>query len=194
MNVLAKIECYEDIESSVRKEVKPLVQVGADVVVRWARQDLDFDDDDAEYSEEDLGINVYIGEHKIGRIPDWCFSKAVSIIDSGCVVSANIVGNWKEKITIEFSLLSKLDLSEIPKPTANKSVGIYKISVSNHSFYIGQSNNINERIKKHFMELSVGCHHNRHLQSEWNNSGIHAFNVVHPLIFSLLILLKQCGF
>ena len=42
--------------------------------------------------------------------------------------------------------------------------GIYSIiNIVNNKRYIGQSINIEERVKRHFRELRKGIHHNHHL-------------------------------
>lgn len=50
--------------------------------------------------------------------------------------------------------------------------GIYKITNKiNNKVYIGQSNNIKERIKVHKSSLRGGYHHNSYLQRSWNKYG-----------------------
>ena len=50
--------------------------------------------------------------------------------------------------------------------------GVYKITnIITNKFYIGSSNNIQERIKTHFKELKNNRHPNKHLQSSYNKYG-----------------------
>lgn len=54
--------------------------------------------------------------------------------------------------------------------------GIYCIENKiNKKQYIGQSIDINKRIKRHFSELRKGSHHNRHLQFSFNKYGENNF-------------------
>lgn len=51
-------------------------------------------------------------------------------------------------------------------------IGIYSITNKiNNKKYIGQSINIEERIKRHFRDLKSGCHHSKHLQNAFNKYG-----------------------
>ena len=55
--------------------------------------------------------------------------------------------------------------------------GIYKISdTNNNKFYIGSSNNIEYRIKKHFELLKRGKHHSIFLQRAYNKNGGNNFS------------------
>ena len=50
--------------------------------------------------------------------------------------------------------------------------GVYKITnIITNKFYIGSSNNIQERIKTHFRGLKNNRHPNKHLQSSYNKYG-----------------------
>ena len=54
--------------------------------------------------------------------------------------------------------------------------GIYCIeNVTNHKTYIGSSNNIYQRLLKHFALLRHNKHQNPHLQSAWNKYGEDSF-------------------
>ena len=54
--------------------------------------------------------------------------------------------------------------------------GIYKITNTiNEHVYIGQAENIEERIQRHINALMGGYHVNKHLQSAWNKYGINKF-------------------
>lgn len=54
--------------------------------------------------------------------------------------------------------------------------GIYKITnIANNRVYIGQSINVNERLKNHKQALKGGYHENLYLQNSWNKYGIENF-------------------
>lgn len=53
---------------------------------------------------------------------------------------------------------------ESPKLRDGARPGIYAISAANQ-YYIGQSSHINKRLHQHWVELVLGTHHNRQLQS-----------------------------
>ncbi len=61
--------------------------------------------------------------------------------------------------------------------------GIYKINnIITGDFYIGSSDNVQSRFKKHIQTLSVNRHRNAHLQNAWNKYGQDAFE------FTILLL------
>lgn len=63
--------------------------------------------------------------------------------------------------------------------------GIYAIiNLINGKLYIGQSNNIQKRIRNHLILLRNGNHYNGHLQSAWNKYGEDNFDYV---------VLKECS-
>lgn len=63
-------------------------------------------------------------------------------------------------------------------------IGIYAIkNIENGKMYIGQSTNLSHRKSSHFYDLKAGKHHNRLLQSEYNEN---------PQAFKFEILCK-CG-
>jgi group I intron endonuclease len=55
--------------------------------------------------------------------------------------------------------------------------GIYKITnTANHKIYVGQSMDIEERIKSHFYALRANRHTNKELQKDFNQFGEQAFS------------------
>lgn len=55
-------------------------------------------------------------------------------------------------------------------------IGLYKIiNKINSKFYIGSSDDIERRFKRHLLDLSKNKHDNQHLQSAWNKYGSEAF-------------------
>lgn len=59
-----------------------------------------------------------------------------------------------------------------------KTQGIYKITnLINNKCYIGQSRNIESRIKKHFSNLEKNIHHSQHLQEDFNKYGKENFSI-----------------
>lgn len=58
-----------------------------------------------------------------------------------------------------------------------KTQGIYKITnLINDKCYIGQSRNIEARIKKHFSDLEKNIHHSQYLQEDFNKYGKENFS------------------
>ncbi len=59
----------------------------------------------------------------------------------------------------------------------NNDGGVYAITnnITNHC-YIGSSIDYHSRIAVHILELSYDCHHNKHLQKDWNQYGEKAFS------------------
>ena len=59
-----------------------------------------------------------------------------------------------------------------------KTQGIYKITdLINNKCYIGQSRNIESRIKKHFSNLEKNIHHSKYLQEDFNKYGKENFSI-----------------
>ena len=57
--------------------------------------------------------------------------------------------------------------------------GIYKITNNRTGeSYIGQTNNLNRRKQEHFTELSLGSHHNKGMQTDYNNGDRFTFTVL----------------
>lgn len=59
-----------------------------------------------------------------------------------------------------------------------KTQGIYKITnLINNKCYVGQSRNIESRIKKHFSDLEKNIHHSQYLQEDFNKYGKENFSI-----------------
>lgn len=57
--------------------------------------------------------------------------------------------------------------------------GIYKIiNTANQKFYVGSSVNLSRRKARHFRELAINKHPNKHLQAAWDKYGAAAFEFV----------------
>ena len=57
--------------------------------------------------------------------------------------------------------------------------GIYKITNNRTGeSYIGQTNNLNRRKNEHFTDLALGSHHNRGMQTDYNNGDRFTFTVL----------------
>lgn len=60
--------------------------------------------------------------------------------------------------------------------SSKKKCGIYKITNTiNGKVYIGQSVNLNKRMKSHLAYLKANKHHNNYLQNSFNKYGVEAF-------------------
>lgn len=55
-------------------------------------------------------------------------------------------------------------------------IGIYRIyNIVNDKSYIGKAVRLQYRINRHFKELSLGNHYNKHLQASYNKYGVDCF-------------------
>lgn len=63
--------------------------------------------------------------------------------------------------------------------TNERWMGIYKvINRVNGKYYVGSSNHIHRRKRRHRSELRLGCHYNDHLQKAWNKYGEANFDFI----------------
>ncbi len=81
-------------------------------------------------------------------------------------------------IHLKVELESELPIPPPPKPARGRQAGIYRISVCGDKWiYIGQSVDINNRIAKHWNDLSFSSHANCNLQEKWDKLGHSSFAV-----------------
>lgn len=72
--------------------------------------------------------------------------------------------------------------------------GIYRIiNKLNNKFYIGSSQNIEDRIKEHFLLLRKNKHHSKHLQKAFNKDGENnfIFEILEEVQDDLLLIREQ---
>lgn len=73
-----------------------------------------------------------------------------------------------------------------------KRSGIYKIvNLVNQKYYVGSTENFDNRKQRHFRYLRAGTHINDHLQSAWNKYGESNFEFVEVELVPRLKLLEQ---
>ena len=76
--------------------------------------------------------------------------------------------------SIPLKIVIEQETQSIPPPKfgPTKSIGIYKISIKNFDeIYIGQSRDINQRIKSHWRDLDHSVHSNPQMRRLWNQVG-----------------------
>lgn len=84
---------------------------------------------------------------------------------------------FQEKIDAQ--LRTRNNAYKNPNKQRNGTSGIYKITNNRTGeTYIGQSKNIEKRIKSHENELRQGTHHNRGMQADWRRGDTFTFKVL----------------
>jgi group I intron endonuclease len=148
------------MDFGVLPEVRDLIKPNQDVEVRFIEDD--------EYTTYVL----FLLNEKIGEVQSWNFEKLDSLINANNINSTKIICAHKNEISVCFEIIKKIDDIGTPKLANGDSAGIYKISINNGAcLYIGQSQNINRRIKKHWESLNAGDHHNVSLQGYFQTYG-----------------------
>ena len=56
--------------------------------------------------------------------------------------------------------------------------GIYELTFSDNSKYIGQSVNVEKRLNRHLTDLSKDCHHNKKVQKKYHELGLPLVNIL----------------
>lgn len=117
-------------------------------------------------------IAVSICDEKVGHINKDAAAIIAPLMDSGEEFKV-VVGKFSKQ-SIGLQIISMEEYTSASPPTLlnGNSAGIYAINCG-LSIYIGQSNNINIRLKSHWQSLSAGTHANKHMQKYWNEHGSH---------------------
>lgn len=101
------------------------------------------------------------------------------LLDKGAKVSVGAIAKGPTvRTSVPLKIVLEQNFQAIPPPklAAGKVIGIYLIEIEHCSeVYIGQSRDINERIKSHWRELNHGVHSNPELRRLWERYGGHTF-------------------
>lgn len=124
----------------------------------------------------------------LGHISKELAPKYAALIDSGKIIEASIASIDGNDTRIDISVRvvyeqsdellaekhsSRLWRSASVLPTE---IGVYAIrNIESGRRYIGSSNNIKDRVHSHIRELSLGCHANHVLQSDFSRLGLNHF-------------------
>jgi len=120
-------------------------------------------------------IAVYISGTIAGHIDKRSAAVIGPILDGGArwrvgpVLSANAASS---SIPLKIVLEQETQSIHPPKLSSEKATGIYLISIRGFDeVYVGQSRDINERIKSHWRELNHGVHSNPMMRRLWQEKG-----------------------
>jgi hypothetical protein len=132
--------------------------------------------DNEEYDSYEL--EVYHNGSKIGFIDDYWAD-----INIGYAIELDVIKQCKlyERFPkfIKIKLLLEARLSEDIYSNLETLPGIYGIvDKESGRIYVGQTSNIRNRIKDHFINLSLGFHHNTNLQELYLENKESAFDIV----------------
>lgn len=128
-------------------------------------------------------VAVLLNGRKIGFIRSE-HAKVLSPAMSSGLSNITITINTPQEISagvksfsVTIILQSKTDMPvHAPKVVTGVGIGIYRIRLTpSMKTYIGQTNNLNARLARHWKDLSLGVHANKHLQLHWNLSGPQGF-------------------
>lgn len=114
-------------------------------------------------------IAVRIGGRMAGYVDRASAAILAPILDAGrsCTVGALTVSNPTAS-AIPLAITLSGASARPPAPALPESAGIYEIVTGAGSErYVGQARHINERLKRHWDDLSLGIHANPLLQSRW---------------------------
>ncbi len=134
--------------------VKDYLKSNQEVEVRYVEDD------------ENSTFMLFLLGEKIGEVQLWNFEKLESLLIANTIELSQIDSVNKNDILVRFRIVKEITDSEIPKLDNGSGAGIYKILINEgHYVYVGQTGNINNRIKTHWTSLNAGDHHNARLQS-----------------------------
>jgi hypothetical protein len=129
-------------------------------------------------------VAVLISGHRIGHLDQGSAKAIFPLLTSGANYQVRVdcaaIRAASER-TIPLEVVLTIDLQEeinAPRPVSGRGAGLYCIKVEGASgIYIGQANDVNKRVSKHWKDLTLGSHANSRLQEVWNRLGPHAFAV-----------------
>jgi hypothetical protein len=123
-------------------------------------------------------LEVYHNGSKIGFIDEyWADINIGYAIDLGVIKQCNLYEKFPKFIKIKLLLEAKLNEDSYGNLEALP--GIYGIvDKESGRIYVGQTSNIRNRIKDHFINLSIGFHHNTNLQELYLETKESAFEIV----------------
>lgn len=124
----------------------------------------------------------------LGHISRGLAPKYATLINSGTITEASIINIDKNGAYINIDVRVVYEQSDHQLKEKHSSrlwmsaselleePGVYAIrNVESSRQYIGSSNNIKDRVRSHIRDLSLGCHANHALQSDFSNLGLDYF-------------------
>ena len=117
-------------------------------------------------------VAVFLSGHKVGHIDRESATRVSPLLQKGVTFQIEVGTISSQTIKIRLTHeMADLEVSS-PKLSLQNASGIYKISISAGQYvYIGQSNAVNSRLKKHWTDLAAHAHANKHLQAHWADVG-----------------------
>lgn len=117
-------------------------------------------------------VKVLLKGHMVGYIDTKSAVRVSAILETGVKYQIKFREQYKSSIGMDFIFEFNDKLIKYPELAIEKQIGIYKISFKNDAeVYIGQSNQLNDRLKAHWKELHSYSHANINLQKSWINYG-----------------------
>lgn len=125
---------------------------------------------------DENAVAVYAVGVKIGHIRRAEAAQIAGAIRVGSRISINLSANTAQGgdgyFPVDVSVEGDSEVDGRPRVADGKVAGIYRITCSTMGYYyIGQSLDVNARIKEHFGSLSLGVHSNSGLQRVWTDLG-----------------------
>ena len=123
-------------------------------------------------------LDIYYKGNKIGFIEDYWSEIGVGYaIDLDVIKQCNFSEKFSRFIIVKILLEAKFN--EDIYNNLEACPGIYGIVDSESGrVYVGQTSNIKNRIKDHFINLSIGFHHNTNLQELYMNKKEPTFEII----------------